>query len=88
MADTQNLGELADQIESLVRAYSAKAHASNSPADIAAGPFVPGQTPVPYAGRVFGGDEVAAAVRSALEFWLTLGPQGDAFEESLPPIWA
>ncbi len=83
MADTQNLGELADQIESLVRAYSAKAHASNSPADIAAGPFVPGQTPVPYAGRVFGGDEVAAAVRSALEFWLTLGPQGDAFEGEL-----
>jgi CDP-6-deoxy-D-xylo-4-hexulose-3-dehydrase len=38
---------------------------------------------VPYAGRVFAGDEVAAAVRTSLDFWLTLGPQGDAFEREL-----
>jgi len=32
---------------------------------------------------VFEADEVAAAVRATLEFWLTLGPQGDSFELEL-----
>jgi CDP-6-deoxy-D-xylo-4-hexulose-3-dehydrase len=44
---------------------------------------VAGVTPVPYAGRVFDEDEVEAAVASTLDFWLTLGPQGDAFEKEL-----
>ncbi len=83
MAGPQSLDELAKQIEKLVRSYSAKAHGANRPADSDSVPFVPGTTPVPYAGRVFGADEVAAAVRSTLEFWLTLGPQGDAFEKEL-----
>jgi CDP-6-deoxy-D-xylo-4-hexulose-3-dehydrase len=46
-------------------------------------PFVPGTTTVPYAGRVYDGDEVAAGVDSMLDFWLTLGPHGDAFEKEL-----
>ena len=46
-------------------------------------PFVPGQTTVPYAGRVYDEDEVAAGVGSMLDFWLTLGPEGDAFERAL-----
>ena len=46
-------------------------------------PFVPGQTTVPYAGRVYDADEVEAGVGSMLDFWLTLGPQGDAFEKEL-----
>jgi CDP-6-deoxy-D-xylo-4-hexulose-3-dehydrase len=83
MPDPRSLDELANQIESLVRSYSAKAHIANQPARSDGDTFVPGVTPIPYAGRVFGGDEVAAAVRSALEFWLTLGPQGDAFEREL-----
>ena len=33
---------------------------------------------VPYAGRVFGCEEVEAAVDSALEFWLTLGEERDS----------
>lgn len=49
----------------------------------AAKPFVPGQTIVPYAGRVYDDEEVAAGVGSMLDFWLTLGPQGDAFEKEL-----
>lgn len=36
-------------------------------------PFVPGRTVVPYAGRVYGADEVCAAVEASLEFWLTAG---------------
>jgi CDP-6-deoxy-D-xylo-4-hexulose-3-dehydrase len=44
-------------------------------------PFVPGETTVPYAGRVFDADEVEAGVGSMLDFWLTLGPEGEAFEK-------
>jgi len=43
-------------------------------------PFIPGQSTVPYAGRVFDEEEVAAGVSSMLDFWLTLGPEGEAFE--------
>src|SRR5256884_2541076 len=67
--------ELHDRILDLVRAYTRTRHK--------AGPFVPGQSNVPYAGRVFDEEEVAAAVDAVLDFWLTLGPQGDAFEREL-----
>jgi len=83
MSEPNNLSDLADEIERLVRAYSARAHASNGPAGSDSKPFEPGKTPVPYASRVFTGNEVAAAVRTTLDFWLTLGPQGDAFEKEL-----
>ncbi|MFO0798756.1 MAG: lipopolysaccharide biosynthesis protein RfbH [Gemmataceae bacterium] len=46
-------------------------------------PFLPGSSRVPYAGRVFDENEVVAAVSSVLDFWLTLGLQGDAFEREL-----
>jgi CDP-6-deoxy-D-xylo-4-hexulose-3-dehydrase len=36
-------------------------------------PFVPGVTPVRYAGRVYDGDDMAALAESAVEFWLTGG---------------
>jgi len=49
-------------------------------------PFVPGQTVVPYAGRVFDADEVEAGVASMLDFWLTLGPEGQAFEKELASL--
>jgi CDP-4-dehydro-6-deoxyglucose reductase, E1 len=45
--------------------------------------FMPGTTPIPYAGRVFDHEEVEAAVKSSLDFWLTLGPEGTAFEKEL-----
>jgi CDP-4-dehydro-6-deoxyglucose reductase, E1 len=83
MSEPKSLAELADEIEGLVRAYSARAHADNSPPGGKARVFEPGKTPVPYAGRVFAGDEVSAAVRTVLDFWLTLGPQGEGFEREL-----
>lgn len=46
-------------------------------------PFLPGASRVPYAGRVFDAEEVVAAVDAVLDFWLTLGPHGDAFEREL-----
>jgi CDP-6-deoxy-D-xylo-4-hexulose-3-dehydrase len=48
-------------------------------------PWAPGQT-IPYAGRVFDEDEVEAAVGSTLDFWLTLGPEGEAFEKELAAL--
>ena len=77
-----NLPELKAEILRLTREYSMQAHAANRPGDDAARPaFVPGETVIPYAGRVFTEDEVAAAVGSTLDFWLTLGPEGEAFEK-------
>ena len=35
---------------------------------------------MPYAGRVFGHEEVEAASSAVLDFWLTLGPNGRKFE--------
>ena len=37
----------------------------------------------PCAGRVFTEDEVEAAVSSTLDFWLTLGTEGEAFQKEL-----
>lgn len=38
---------------------------------------------VPYAGRVYDDREVRAAVKSSLDFWLTLGAEGAGFEKEL-----
>jgi CDP-6-deoxy-D-xylo-4-hexulose-3-dehydrase len=67
--------ELRQQILGLVGEYSALAHAP--------GPFVPGQSKVPYAGRVFDAREVGNLVDSSLDFWLTAGPWGQRFEKAM-----
>ncbi|MDB6065701.1 MAG: rfbH [Pedosphaera sp.] len=78
--------ELKAEILRLSREYSALMHQNNRPGYEKASvrpKFVPGETVVPYAGRVFSEDEVEAAVGATLDFWLTLGPEGDAFESEL-----
>jgi CDP-4-dehydro-6-deoxyglucose reductase, E1 len=75
--------QLKAEILRLTREYSALTHGANRPAPDNVAPFVPGTTTVPYAGRVFNADEVEAAVGSTLDFWLTLGPEGAAFEAEL-----
>jgi CDP-6-deoxy-D-xylo-4-hexulose-3-dehydrase len=64
-------GEIAD----LVREYHAAAFGPR--------PFVPGQTSVPCAGRVFDAEELVAAVHAGLDFWLTAGRFVDRFERQL-----
>jgi len=72
------------EILRLTREYSRLTHTANRPGDNAAhAAFIPGQTTVPYAGRVFNEDEVEAAVSATLDFWLTLGPEGEAMEREL-----
>ncbi len=46
-------------------------------------PFVPGQTRIHYAGRVYDEQEIIALVDASLDFWLTMGENGLAFEEAL-----
>lgn len=77
------LSELKQQILQLTREYSRRAHADFRPAsDVDRQPWQEG-SPIPYAGRVFTEDEVEAAVSSTLDFWLTLGKEGTAFEQEL-----
>ena len=65
--------QLRTQILDLVRQYHDLQHSQ--------APFVAGLSPVPVAGRVYGGDDMAMLVDSALDFWLTTGRFNDAFEE-------
>jgi CDP-6-deoxy-D-xylo-4-hexulose-3-dehydrase len=46
-------------------------------------PFVPGQTKIHYAGRVYDQREMLAMVDAVLEFWLTMGRYAEEFEEEL-----
>ncbi len=64
-----------DKIHALVKEYYQQAH---QPA-----PFVAGESKVHYAGRVFDEQELLLGVDSVLDFWLTLGSYGQAFEEKL-----
>ncbi|MGD1089572.1 MAG: lipopolysaccharide biosynthesis protein RfbH [Verrucomicrobiota bacterium] len=81
----QTSAEIKAEILRLTREYSKLTHQNNRPAfegDKTVS-FIPGKTIIPYAGRVFTEEEVAAAVSATLDFWLTLGPEGDAFENEL-----
>jgi CDP-6-deoxy-D-xylo-4-hexulose-3-dehydrase len=60
------------QILDLVRQYYKEAFRQRD--------FVPGETPIPYAGRVFSGDELVHLVEASLDFWLTTGRFAHLFE--------
>ena len=75
--------EIKAEILRLSREFARLAHRSNRPGAENAAAFEPGKTVIPYAGRVFTEDEVEAAVNATLDFWLTLGPEGDALEKEL-----
>ena len=73
--------KIRQEILRLTREYSRITHAAQRPGDDPIrSPFMAGDTLVPYAGRVFTENEVEAAVSATLDFWLTLGPEGEAFE--------
>jgi CDP-6-deoxy-D-xylo-4-hexulose-3-dehydrase len=59
----------------LVGEYARTAHAPR--------PFVPGESPVPVSGKVYGEADMRSLVDSALDFWLTTGRFNDAFETRL-----
>jgi CDP-6-deoxy-D-xylo-4-hexulose-3-dehydrase len=75
--------ELRQEILRLTREYSRQVHASFRPANDPDRQAWLSGTNIPYAGRVFTEDEVEAAVASTLDFWLTLGSEGEAFQKEL-----
>lgn len=44
--------------------------------------FIPGESPIPVTGKVFGEEELSAAVEASLDFWLTAGPYTEKFENN------
>ncbi|HEV2954235.1 MAG TPA: lipopolysaccharide biosynthesis protein RfbH [Candidatus Dormibacteraeota bacterium] len=72
---TTEAAVLKQEILEKVRAYHAVAHAQPE--------FIPGRSRLNYAGRVFGPEEIVNLVDASLDFWLTLGPWGDLFEQNL-----
>jgi len=65
---------LRNQILELVAEYYTEAFSAKS--------FVPGETTVPVAGRVFDADDVQHLVDASLDFWLTTGRFADEFEHN------
>ena len=67
-----------DDIRRLIRKYCQEHHAPV--------PFVPGVSPVPYAGRVFDDKEILNAVEASLEFWLTEGRFAEQFQRAFADL--
>lgn len=59
----------------LVSEYARRFHAPKT--------FMPGTSPVPVSGKVYGAEDMCMLVDSALDFWLTTGRFNDAFEQRL-----
>ena len=49
-------------------------------------PFIPGETNIPVTGKVFGQEELMAATKAGLDFWLTSGPYTEQFESRFAKI--
>ena len=79
----QSLNAIKKEILKLSKEYSKHAHSAFRPnGDPLRSKWQMG-SPIPYAGRVFTEEEVAAAVSSTLDFWLTLGSEGISMEQEL-----
>lgn len=48
--------------------------------------FAPGETNIPVTGKVFGPEELQAATKASLDFWLTSGPYAEKFESRFAKI--
>ena len=70
--------QLHDEIIEKVKEYYKLAHEPGQH-----GEFVPGQSRINYAGRVYDEKELCNLVDSGLEFWLTYGRYSREFEENL-----
>ena len=76
--------ELKEKILELTAEWSRRKHSGLRPGyDSKKSEFSPGETPIPYAARTFTELEVVAAINTTLDFWLTLGKEGAAFEREL-----
>jgi len=69
--------DLKIKLRHLMKEYFAVYHAGKM-----AAPFVPGETFVPVSGKVYDGEDMATVMEAVLDFWLTTGRFGQAFEKS------
>ncbi|PKB14538.1 CDP-6-deoxy-D-xylo-4-hexulose-3-dehydrase [Novosphingobium kunmingense] len=67
--------QLRELILNLTGEYADRFHAPK--------PFVPGESPVPVSGKVYGASDMRSLVDSALDFWLTTGRFNTEFEDRL-----
>jgi len=70
---TNRQDALRSQISELVAEYYSEAFPPKE--------FIPGESPVPVAGRVFDRSELQLLVDSSLDFWLTTGRFAEQFEK-------
>jgi CDP-6-deoxy-D-xylo-4-hexulose-3-dehydrase len=74
--------ELSDNINSRIDQLVTKAFIELHPLK----PFTPGDTSIPVTGKVFGHEELKAATKASLDFWLTSGPYTEEFESRFAKI--
>ena len=74
----ENLRQKREEIAQSVREYYSAAFPQVE--------FVPGETPVRYAGRVFDSEELVNAVDASLDFWLTAGRFSESLEADLAEL--
>jgi CDP-4-dehydro-6-deoxyglucose reductase, E1 len=65
-------------IDQLVDGAIAELHAEK--------PFIAGESNIPVTGKVFGAEELRAATKACLDFWLTSGPYTTEFESRFAKI--
>ena len=76
------MADRAEAIRAQIRALVAEYHE----AAFAQRPFVPGESPVPVSGRVFGASDVQHLVDAGLDFWLTTGRFAAEFERRFAQV--
>ncbi len=76
------MADRAEAIRAQIRALVAEYHE----AAFAPRPFVPGESPVPVSGRVFGASDVQHLVDAGLDFWLTTGRFAAQFERRFAQV--
>jgi CDP-6-deoxy-D-xylo-4-hexulose-3-dehydrase len=67
--------DLRDKILKLVEDFAGEEHQVPE--------FIPGKSPVPVSGRVYGAEEMRLLVDASLDFWLTTGRFNEEFEKQL-----
>lgn len=71
--DAQNLSAAMFAKQAFIERHSATA-------------FVPGVSSIPVTGKVFGAEEIEAAIEASMEFWLTSGPYAEKFESRFAKV--
>jgi CDP-6-deoxy-D-xylo-4-hexulose-3-dehydrase len=49
-------------------------------------PFIPGESSIPVTGKVYGAEEIEAAIEASMDFWLTSGPYTEKFESRFAKV--